>query len=603
MPARRRDARASPASLARASSLTLLALCVLAPGRVEATTTTTTTTTSDSGASLDCASVFPNVSVACCESLSPGNASSTGAGLVDRPLARMAYASGRSLPYDAGHFHACVHTPEASYYLLSWHLNAKEIPVAELGLCLPSACAKSDVEALVGAGRGGGDARATAEKADAAIANAENALRPFGSGYCAAAGKDANAAARCREYRAIMAAMDAADEIAKEMAEGGEGVGGGGGGVRGWYGAGAGASSVRLVVTAHVEDRVGFVRNATSGWACFALACVIALFVVVVVATALDASGFASRERRRGGGGGGGVEEPLLSGRGDDEEGLGEGLSDISDDDPTAAATATRVERLTATLERVAASTNFLSLLRTFPKLIAAPSRPGPTDCLNGMRVLSMVWIIVGHTMMMPTPLNGWDNPEDLIARWGARGAAWFQVVVGGEIAVDTFFFLSGFLIAYLGVRDLEKRAGSIPVGGMIAHRWLRITPAFAFALVVYSQIASRIGDGPFFVRYQRSVFRRCDKLWWSELLYLHNFIPLDSDDVCMGWSWYLGNDFIFYLFSPFVLLLHHHRRRVMWAAIALTSIASCALTVRPPDPTRPTLASAADAARDDYKK
>jgi hypothetical protein len=40
-----------------------------------------------------------------------------------------------------------------------------------------------------------------------------------------------------------------------------------------------------------------------------------------------------------------------------------------------------------------------------------------------------------------------------------------------------------------------------------------------------------------------------------------------------------------------------------MWAAIALTSIASCALTVRPPDPTRPTLASAADAARDDYKK
>ena len=231
MPARRRDARASPASLARASSLTLLALCVLAPGRVEATTTTTTTTTSDSGASLDCASVFPNVSVACCESLSPRQRVVDGRGGSWTARSRgWPYASGRSLPYDAGHFHACVHTPEASYYLLSWHLNAKEIPVAELGLCLPSACAKSDVEALVGAGRGGGDARATAEKADAAIANAENASRPFGSGYCAAAGKDANAAARCREYRAIMAAMDAADEIAKEMAEGGKGVGGGGGG-------------------------------------------------------------------------------------------------------------------------------------------------------------------------------------------------------------------------------------------------------------------------------------------------------------------------------------------------------------------------------------
>jgi len=37
--------------------------------------------------------------------------------------------------------------------------------------------------------------------------------------------------------------------------------------------------------------------------------------------------------------------------------------------------------------------------------------------------------------------------------------------VLGGEIAVDSFFFLSGFLLAYLGVRDLEKRGGKLPVG------------------------------------------------------------------------------------------------------------------------------------------
>ena len=35
-------------------------------------------------------------------------------------------------------------------------------------------------------------------------------------------------------------------------------------------------------------------------------------------------------------------------------------------------------------------------------------------------------------------------------------------------------------------------------------------------------------------MRYQQSVFRRCNRWWWSELLYLHNFMPFDSDKVCM---------------------------------------------------------------------
>jgi peptidoglycan/LPS O-acetylase OafA/YrhL len=154
--------------------------------------------------------------------------------------------------------------------------------------------------------------------------------------------------------------------------------------------------------------------------------------------------------------------------------------------------------------------------------------------------------------------------------------------VIGGQIAVDTFFFLGGFLVAYLGVRDLEKRGGKIPYGAMVLHRYLRITPAFAFTMVFYSQIVSRIGDGPFFVRFQHSVFRRCDNASWvTSLVYLHNFVPFDSDQVCMGWSWYLGCDMIFFILSPALLLLHHHRPKVMWTVMIAAAVASSALTVR----------------------
>jgi hypothetical protein len=47
------------------------------------------------------------------------------------------------------------------------------------------------------------------------------------------------------------------------------------------------------------------------------------------------------------------------------------------------------------------------------------------------LRHYTTLWIILGHTMMMPTPINGFDNPEDLVAHWGARGSAWFQLVLG----------------------------------------------------------------------------------------------------------------------------------------------------------------------------
>lgn len=529
---------------------------------------------------VNCTAVFPGVAVGCCHALAFNASSDLPASR--RPLARMAYASGKSLPYDAGHYHTCLHTADAAYFLLGWHVDHKDIPVVELGLCLPAACRKVDVEALLGAGRDDDEGRipaaVVANRTKAAVTKAEGILRGFGASYCAKAsrggggggGDPSGAAAHCREYRVVMAALDAASALADEVADG--------------DGGGDGDGGVTLVITSPAEDRVGFVQGATSGWAAFFLAMTLGLLLAVAAATGLDLMGQWGWLPHAGGGdaphtGRGELSEPLM----EHAEGEAEAPAPALDAAAPAVASSRRGGSTTPTfLTVVVDRLNVLSVRRNLPKLLASPSQPGPTDCLNGMRVVSMVWIILGHTMMMPTPINGFDNPEDLVARWGARGSTWFQLVIGGEIAVDSFFYLSGFLIAFLGVKDLEKRGGKIPVLGMIAHRYVRITPAFVATLVFYSEIASRVGDGPFFIRFQRSVFRRCDKMWWSELLYLHNFVPFDSDKVCMGWSWYLGNDFIFFLCSPAVLLLHHHRPRTMWLAMAAVVTASFALTVRP---------------------
>jgi len=530
----------------------------------------------------NCSAVMPGINLGCCHSLLVSNASSTDLPASRRPLTRMAYASGKSLPYDAGHYHTCKNTDGAAYFLLGWHIVQKDLPVAELGLCLPAMCSKVDVEALVGAGYGdsGVSTAAVASRTQAAVIKAERVVSGFGASFCARASQGgprggAIAAAHCREYRVVMAALDAAMALAAEA--------GGGGGGDGWIGNGGG--TVRLIVTGG-DDRIGFVQRATSGWAAFFLAATMALLLTVSVATGLDLMGQGGSGGSCGGGGGaprrhdgnGELAEPLMQ----HAEGAVPAPAAAAALVVAPATTPYRGGSTTMTLTAVIADKlKVLSLCRNLPKLLASPGRAGPTDCLNGMRVVSMIWIILGHTMMMPAPINGYDNPEDLLARWGARGSMWFQLVIGGEIAVDSFFYLSGFLMAYLGVKDLERRGGKIPVLRMVAHRYVRITPAFATTLVFYSEIASRVGDGPFFIRFQRSIFRRCDKMWWSELLYLHNFLPFDSDKVCMGWSWYLGNDFIFFLCSPAILLLHHHCPRTMWLAMAGVAAASFVLTVR----------------------
>ena len=541
--------------------------------------------TSVDASAVNCAAVFPGVSRGCCEALASNSTSDALASR--RPLTRMAYASGTSLPYDAGHYHVCVHTPNAAYFLVGWHVGGGHIPVAELGLCLPSACRKADVEALVGANASTSTSTVDiARRVDDETRAAKGALRGFGDAQCASE----DAPERCRAYLVVVAALDAAAAIAHEAAREPDETTPE---ARGWYRHGG---TVTVEVTSSAEDRVGFSRNAASGWAALALGVVVTAVAAVFVGTALDAprdesetardemrtarevidvGGYENRDEDD-------AREPLLRGEG---AGLRGEEVDVDDDadarevDATvrggAASTSGRIRR--AVEERL----RLMSLRRNLPKLLATPETSGPTDCLNGMRVLSMFWIIAGHTMMMPAPINGFDNPEDLTARFGARGKAWFMLVIGGEIAVDTFFFLGGFLVAYLGAKDVERRGGKLPALGMIAQRYARVTPAFAATLVFYSQIASRVGDGPFFVRFQRSVFRRCDRLWWTELLYLHNFVPFDSDEVCMGWSWYLGNDFIFFACSPTLLLMHHHRPRALWMTMLAVCLASFALTVR----------------------
>mmetsp|Transcript_47209 Transcript_47209/g.112163 ORF Transcript_47209/g.112163 Transcript_47209/m.112163 type:complete len:651 (+) Transcript_47209:77-2029(+) len=212
----------------------------------------------------------------------------------------------------------------------------------------------------------------------------------------------------------------------------------------------------------------------------------------------------------------------------------------------------------------------------TISKLVELPPYK-PTDCLNGLRVIAMVHVIIGHTFLMPEGVSGYSNPQDIslggLNRAVAENNPLLMLIVQAEMSVDTFFFLSGFLLSHLTLKEMQRGGGANQLLAILL-RYLRLTPSLALTMLVYFGILPYLASGPFALSLQDSIFRRCTGSWWSELTYTMNFIPFDSDKVCMGWTWYLGDDMIFFIVGIAIIPIFHRAKLLGWfLLLSLTGI------------------------------
>eukprot|EP00735_Rhodelphis_limneticus_P005799 TRINITY_DN1782_c0_g1::TRINITY_DN1782_c0_g1_i1::g.25168::m.25168 TRINITY_DN1782_c0_g1::TRINITY_DN1782_c0_g1_i1::g.25168 ORF type:complete len:761 (-),score=100.30,sp/Q09225/NRF6_CAEEL/28.78/3e-45,Acyl_transf_3/PF01757.17/4.4e+03,Acyl_transf_3/PF01757.17/6.8e+03,Acyl_transf_3/PF01757.17/2.2e-19 TRINITY_DN1782_c0_g1_i1:273-2555(-) len=230
-------------------------------------------------------------------------------------------------------------------------------------------------------------------------------------------------------------------------------------------------------------------------------------------------------------------------------------------------------------------STFLLSFsMPTNSALLFEPS-DGQFRFLHGMRVLSVMWIILVHSLLY-MGIVGFDNPDDVLPPDGAFSSFLFQIVLGGTFAVDTFFFMSGFLVAYslvslmypspqadLGFGLTPRATGTVSSAFRplmyYLHRFIRLVPTYAVCIFLYTSLLPHIGQGPFMYR-SKELSDACTDYWWTNLLFINNLYP--EHDKCFHWGWYLACDMQFYWLTP-VLVYTYIRHRTMGLALPFVLI------------------------------
>ncbi|XP_055644145.1 O-acyltransferase like protein-like [Toxorhynchites rutilus septentrionalis] len=203
---------------------------------------------------------------------------------------------------------------------------------------------------------------------------------------------------------------------------------------------------------------------------------------------------------------------------------------------------------------------------------------------IHGLRALSMLWVILGHTMIVVFKYS--DNME---LRKVVEKEVLFQAILNGAYSVDTFFFISGFLVSYIYFRTnakgkLEKltqgvndfTAGTYHFFGLVGYRFVRLTAPYLYVLGMVEVI----------MRYleQNSVFEpptkdhiTCPKYWWRNIMYINTLFPVEQ--MCMLWSWYLADDTQFYIIGAIILIIAVRHFKFAAGMLLLFMISSWATT------------------------
>ncbi|CAH2229072.1 jg19853 [Pararge aegeria aegeria] len=197
---------------------------------------------------------------------------------------------------------------------------------------------------------------------------------------------------------------------------------------------------------------------------------------------------------------------------------------------------------------------------------------PGALECVDGIRAISMLWVIFGHTYCL-TMLTFIQNVKAIKEWLTSFTSVW---VNSAPITVDTFFLLSGILCVYTVVGKISRWRFITSVHMFYLYRILRILPLLATAILLQASLFHQMSDGPMWMNMGHMALM-CRKRWWSALLHVQNYVK--PSGICLYQTWYLSVDLQLYLFSPVVLVWLFGSPAVAWCALSTVVLVAFVLS------------------------
>ncbi|XP_077526169.1 nose resistant to fluoxetine protein 6-like isoform X2 [Haemaphysalis longicornis] len=189
----------------------------------------------------------------------------------------------------------------------------------------------------------------------------------------------------------------------------------------------------------------------------------------------------------------------------------------------------------------------------------------------HGIRAISIFHVVFGHSPAEYSFSNGAPMAvQAYLDRWDST------LTAAAFLSVDTFFFVSGFLLSY-GLNGVKSSQGRVKTTIIIAlRRWYRLLLPLVFVACGFSLLPLFVRGPTTDVVYHK-FYLDVKGYWWTFLLNIRNFYRQISYGLCVH-LWYISADY--QLFLP-ALIVHQLGlgRRVIVGAMAVLSLACCAFT------------------------
>jgi peptidoglycan/LPS O-acetylase OafA/YrhL len=185
---------------------------------------------------------------------------------------------------------------------------------------------------------------------------------------------------------------------------------------------------------------------------------------------------------------------------------------------------------------------------RNWSALIKRPVAHDPV--VDGVRALAVCWVVIFHLVFFHL---GSFTAQALTIYTGT----WTQWTMRGDMGVDLFFVISGYLIGTILLGEYRK-TGDIAIKRFYVRRFLRLIPVYVVAMIIGLYFVHNIPADAILMRFPP--WMNADTIW-ANLLYVNNFLPINRQ--YMGWCWSLAIEEQFYLILPgFILLFWRFGRR-----------------------------------------